>query len=294
MNNEAKEILGMFAQLLKTMNNDRNEALSNLELKIDNLETQLTAKTQSTFQTLWSTVETSFTETNSKVASNSTKIKDIETALEAEEEKQSLIDGHISALQEEVRKLRAALDDQDAYVRRESPILSGDAIPAVKANEDCKQLAREIIKKELNLPNNNQEILISTAHRMGAPPSPDSRKLDKRSIVVRFCQRDIKHQVYTAGRQKKVKDLYFNESLTKTRKEVHTAIRRIKKECGELVTGVSTHNGRVFMYHKPARNAPPTAKSLKTEINTMQHLEAFCIDFLKKPLQSFLSHFKSN
>ena len=54
------------------------------------------------------------------------------------------------------------------------------------------------------------------------------------------------------------------------------------------VTGVFTHNCKVFVYTKPAVNAPAEAPSIKQEINTKEKLSEFCLNFIKKPLDSFL------
>ena len=125
---------------------------------------------------------------------------------------------------------------------------------------------------------------------MGKPPAPTSTSPDKRSIIVKFCRRDDKFAIMRKARDKstRVQGLFVNESLTPTRSKILYVLRKAKSASDGLITGTSTMNGRVFVHHKPAANAPDTSRSLKTEINTKEKLMDFCANFVKDPLESFL------
>lgn len=192
----------------------------------------------------------------------------------------------IKELRTNARNLRDSQDEHDTYVRRESLIFSGNKVKSAKSDENCAEIARKLIRTELNLP---LDPLISTAHRLGKPPSPNSSAPDKRDIVVRFCRRDEKFMILKAARAKKVEGLYVNESLTATRRKILYALRQMRKINRGPVTGTSTHNGRVFVFTKPAPNAPDGSRSIRTEINTWEKLEDFSTNFVKKPLGSFLA-----
>ena len=56
------------------------------------------------------------------------------------------------------------------------------------------------------------------------------------------------------------------------------------------VEGTSTHNGRVFVWSKPSYNAPKGTPNIRTEINTKEKLSDFYTNFVKVPLETFLSN----
>ena len=290
LSEETREILNVFALLLRTTIHDRDEKMSSLERevkelrlacsneKFEALHQDLSSKTETTFQTFWKTTDDAFKQRDALITQNNDR-------MEAAEEKIEELADRCAKLERKNRDQSWLIDEQDAYIRRESLLFSGDALPEYKDNENCSQIVREIIRNKLGLA---IDPLISTAHRMGPPPPHGSGKADKRDIVARFCERHVKYQVYTAARKKKVVGLYVNEHLTKTRKSVHYALRKISKSHKKLVTGTTTHNGRIFVYTKPSPNAPENSLSIKTEINTIEKLEDFCLNFLKEPLCTFL------
>ena len=70
----------------------------------------------------------------------------------------------IARLKNEVAVSKKFVDEQDAYIRRETLIFSGDKIPEATANEDCIAHVRRLVRENLNL---DMDPLISTAHRLG-------------------------------------------------------------------------------------------------------------------------------
>ena len=188
-------------------------------------------------------------------------------------------------LSDNVSKLSAKLDSLDAYQRRDCVIFSGSKVPPVFGNENCPNIIRELIRSELKL---QIDPPISTAHRLGKPPPPSSTEPDNRSIIVRFCQKDIKNKVYDTARKLKIRELYVNESLTITRRKIMAVLRQIVKTHKNFVRSCSTFNGNCYVYTLPAPNAPETSRAIKTEINTMEALEDFCANFVKKPIEDFL------
>ena len=191
----------------------------------------------------------------------------------------------IVRLRGEVSKLQRTADEQDSYVRRESLIFSGDLLPAASENEDCTKIVRKLIREDLQL---NLDPLISTAHRLGKPPSSNSTP-DNRDIIAKFCQRDDKFRIYTTARQKKIPGLWVNESLTPVRRRVYHTIRKMRKSYPKLITGLTTHNGRILVYTKPSPSAPEGSPSVRVEINSLEYLTDFSDNFLKKPISDFIS-----
>ena len=242
------------------------------------------------FKSVTSTRDTKVAELDQKFAmyqsKSDEKIKDLQQQTDNLKQDVETAATENKNLRDEVRLLRNSQDEQDAYVRRESLIFSGSKVKPSGNDEDCSKVARELIRNVLQL---QIEPPISTAHRMGKPPVPGAAIPDKRDIVVRFCSRDDKFKILKAARTKKVEGLFVNESLTPTRKTVHYVLRQIRKIKNGPVTGVTTHNGRVFVHSKPAPNAPEGARNVRTEINSMDKLKDFCTNFVKKPLESFLA-----
>ena len=72
------------------------------------------------------------------------------------------------------------------------------------------------------------------------------------------------------------------------RSKIYYVLRQCKKMKNGLVKGLTTHNGKIFVFTKPSPNAPDNAPSLKQEINTEAKLAEFCDNFIKKPLEMFL------
>lgn len=275
---EVKEILNLMVSVVSSSNRDRDLKVAKLEQQAE----EFRIETQRNFESLQASLE------EKRQAALQTLSSDIKIGLSDRDELLTAANSDIKHLKDDVRTLKNALDEQDAYIRRESLLFSGSALPEYNDAENCADIAREIIRTNLKLP---IEPIISTAHRMGPPPAPGSNKPDKRDIVVRFSQRDTKYQVLKATRQKKIPGLYASESLTKTRKTILLTLRRMAKDDETPVNGTMTHNGRVFAFTKPAANSPSSARNLRTEINTLDRLESFCVNFVKQPLSNFLKPF---
>ena len=190
----------------------------------------------------------------------------------------------IKFLKDKVTRMENCLDEEDAYIRRECLIFSGNVVPASQPNENCGTIVMNIVKEKLRL---QQNMDISTAHRLGKPPS-SSTSPDNRSIIVKFCQRDCKKQIYLTARTAKVQGLYVNESLTPIRRTILYALRQIRRAHPNLVTGCSTFDGKIYAYTKPSATSPSNARNLRHEINTHQRLTAFCSDYIRQPLEMFL------
>ena len=255
----------MFVLLLQSIKNDHETTIANFRQEVEASRTEIEETVRASLEPLREEISTALNQRDCKI-------------IEAEKE--------IASLKDEFKKLKNAADEQDAYVRRESLIFSGELIPAVTEGENCRNIVRKLIREDLNL---QIDPLISTAHRMGKPPADESSP-DKRDIVVRFSQRDDKFRVYETAKKKQIKGLYANESLTPTRRIIKKALLKMKKLHADLVRGVTTHNGRVFVLTKPAPNAPETARNIRTEINTMDRLSSFCAGFVKQPMSNFLTN----
>ena len=193
----------------------------------------------------------------------------------------------ITLLNKKVTKLENLVDEEDAYVRRESLILSGTIIPPSTPGEICSNVARKALKDKLNLEVQANEI--SVCHRLG--PKSNTQAHDTRPLTVRFCRRETKRQVLFARTDNSHPNstLYVNESLTPKRRTIMFALRKMKKLHPTIITGCNTLEGRCFVYTKMPASLPNSrSRDRKHVVNTHDALVDFCRDFVKKPLDAFL------
>ena len=189
-----------------------------------------------------------------------------------------------------ITKLENLVDESDAYERRDTLIFSGPSVPVVSQDENCSTIIQNLVKNELKCivsPND-----ISTAHRLGKKPI--SQMPDRRNLIVKFCRRDVKHQIF-AARKTLPRDtrLYVSESLTPGRQNIFHTLRKIRRSNPDLIAGVSTYDGRVYAYTKndPGARASSATRDRRHLINNSDMLKKFCEEFLKTPLQTFLNSF---
>ena len=102
----------------------------------------------------------------------------------------------VGMLQTKVERLEMLVDDADAYERRDTVILTGSALPAYSIGENCVNLTREIIKRDLKVELPVQEI--NTVHRLGKKLQTQAN--DKQPIILKLCRRDTKSQLISAAR----------------------------------------------------------------------------------------------
>lgn len=207
-------------------------------------------------------------------------------ALKAKNLEISSLRGDVNALKSKVSQLELQLDEADSYERRDTLILTGESIPLHSQGEVCSEVARQVVSEKLkiSLPPNS----INTCHRLGRKPIHQTP--DRRPIIVKFCQRDVKMEVLVSARKLRVSNFYANESLSPTRRSILYALRKIKKAHPNLVTGCTSYDGKIYAYTKPSVTAPDNSRSVRHAIKSKDHLREFCESFIKKPLEDFLDN----
>ena len=146
----------------------------------------------------------------------------------------TLLKADITAKINQISKMEAKLDEQDQYVRRESLIFSGESVPAWKQTEDCTDIITNLVGDKLGADISITSKDVSVAHRLGPKPA---RTPDRRSIIIRFCRRNLKYEILNKARSSKPSGLFINESLTPTRQKVTSAIRKAKREFPDVISG---------------------------------------------------------
>ena len=208
------------------------------------------------------------------------------------EKDQEILDltNEVRSLKKKVSRLEDHLDEEDAYVRRETILFSGSSIPEVSNGEICSNVIRQIVKEKLKITLKDGDI--STAHRLGKKPT--SQVPDKRSIIVKLCRRDTKQEIFAAKRAmtpgNSSSTLFINESLTARRRTILYALRQMKRAHPSIILGCSSYDGRVYAYTKPPVQASQSSPSRNVRhlINNHESLTEFCREHIKQPLDTFL------
>ena len=194
----------------------------------------------------------------------------------------------VLSLRNKVSNLENTLDEEDAYIRRETLIFSGTALPIATGGEICSNIVHQLVRDKLQI--QLREGDISVAHRLGKKPSTQGP--DTRSIIVKLCRSDTKREILMAKRNHSDRSftLFINESLTPRRRTILFALRQMKRAHPTLVTGCSSMDGRVYAYTKPDLVTDPNSRprNIRHLVNTHEKLVEFCRHFVKKPLDSFL------
>ena len=187
----------------------------------------------------------------------------------------------ITTLKKNVENLQDRFDEEDSYIRRESLIFSGNAVTAHHSNEDCVLVVQTLLKDKLGHIVKKEDISVS--HRLGRKTATQGP--DKRSIIAKFCRRDLKRDLLQTCRNRKPVDFYLSESLTPLRQKLAATLRRIKKLPNSPLSGMTTLEGRIFAWVKKAEGE---TRDKRLCINTLPALEDFCQGYLKRPATEFL------
>ena len=89
------------------------------------------------------------------------------------------------------------MNDNDAYERRDTVIITGQEIPEVSQGEICTNVVRNLIQENLNIVIQNNDIC--TAHRLG--PKRENQSSNKRNLIVKLCRRDLKRDLISASKR---------------------------------------------------------------------------------------------
>ena len=203
-------------------------------------------------------------------------------------EKDCMVDqlsSEITNLNKKIMLLEDRVEDGDSYERRDTVIISGGDLPPVTDSEDTSQVVSSLFKDKVGYFLRNSEI--SVAHRLG--PKPKSQSPDKRNIIVKLCRREIKNDVIKACRTVKPKNIYINESLTRTRSTALYGLRQAKKKFPDIIANCGSSDGKVYAWIKPPNPSAPDARNTKTLINTKDRFSEFCEKTLKCNAADFIA-----
>ena len=202
-----------------------------------------------------------------------------EEMLAERDKKINLLEKEIAIVKKTMSNFEEKCDEAESSERRNDLILSGQDIPATKVGENCVQVASVIFKEKLNIVTDPKNII--QASRIGRKPI--NQTTDKRSILVKLGNNDLKVDVLKSCKTVKPQGLYINENLIQKRGTILYGLRTAKKKFPDVVASCASRNMKVFAYVKPPKPEIPEARNSRIPINTMQQLEDFSQKFLKVP-----------
>ena len=210
--------------------------------------------------------------------------EEFKTMFEAKSAEVSKLKSEVDTLKKKVSKLEEKAEDSEAYERRDTVVLSGQVLPTATRDENCIHLASQLIKDQLNMNLSPHEI--SVAHRIGRKPTGASE--DRRSIIMKLCRRDTKHELLSNQRRVKPNGFFINENLTPMRNTILFALRKMRRFPDSRVKGCSSHEGKVYVWVKTSPNAGPSVRDTKIPVNSRGKLEEISENFTGKPLSHFV------
>ena len=194
------------------------------------------------------------------------------------------LESKIVCFEKRIVKLEDRIEENEQYERRDALVISGSTIPPEKKDENCNQLVKTLLKNNLNIEVQTDEI--SVTHRLSA--KPNDQRVEKRSIIVKFCKRSTKVDVLSSARRKKADNFYVNESLTPIAQTISYVLRKAKRQHPDKISGSTTFDGKNFVWVKPPNPNAPGAKCSRHSVTNYERLSHFCARVLETPLTSFI------
>ena len=210
--------------------------------------------------------------------------RDMAAACQGKDNKIDELEALVVAQRKVITNLEEKLEDQCQYSRRESLVFSGQNVPAHQLNEDCIEIACNLVSSKIDQDLHLTPKDISIAHRLGKKPTSGT---DRRSIVVRFCRRKMKYDVLDKAKRTKPQGMFVSESLTPNKQKIVSVIRNAKFKHPDVISGYSTSDGTIFMWVKPPNPNAPGAKNSRMTIDSMEKMDKFCMDNFQQPASHY-------
>ena len=214
----------------------------------------------------------------------------------------------VTTLNKRLEAIENKLDETNQYSRLDTLTISPkknletnaflpDTVPVYDNAENTKNIVRELFRDHLRLELQDNDI--SIAHRLQQPKrarASNETDHDRRSIVVRFCRKDLIGTIFKHCKQNPP-PFYVNESLTPQRRDICYALRKLKKSHSDVMEKVRTFKGIPRAFIKPpatgrqtrqsqSRNTEDSTRtSTRFDIPNWLELEKFVKDHLNTTLQ---------
>ena len=210
--------------------------------------------------------------------------------LETKNAKIEKLEQEVVNLRRNVITLEDRIEDNDAYERRDTVIISGTEVPAVRDDEIPAVVTCNLLKDKVGLVIQPEDV--SVAHRLGRKPL--NQTTDRRNIIIKFCRRETKQEILKACKTVKPKNIYINESLTPTRTTTLYGLRQAKKRFPNLIAGYGSSDGKVYAWIKPPNPQAPQARNAKMLVNTRRRFIELCDTILHCEATELVDRWPSN
>ena len=176
----------------------------------------------------------------------------------------AVVKSELNSVRTRLAQLEERHDDAEAYERRDTLIISVDAVQEASQGENCTAIVSNMIWENVRM--NISAGDISVSHRIGQKPrSP--QHVDRRNIFVKLCRRNLKDKLLSACRSLKP-NIYLNESLTPTRSTILYPLRKIKRMLPDKISGCKSESGRVYVFLKNNESDESPRRNKKILVNT--------------------------
>ena len=142
---------------------------------------------------------------------------------------------------------------------------------------------REQIREHLRLELAIEDI--SVADRICVKPKIHGE--DKRNIMVKLCNRDVKQNILRSCKVVKPEKFYINENLTPLRNTILYVMRQAKKKHPSVINSCNSSDSSVVAWLHAA-SASAKTKYLKIIINTKKELDLFLQQELNAKATAFI------
>ena len=202
------------------------------------------------------------------------------------------LEDRVVTLEAEVQQLRDSIDDNNQYERKDTIVLSGEAIPKEEEGENCKAKLINSINDTLGLETPLIDRDINICHRVGKKPNPPGPR--PRAIYVKLCRRDVIPEIYAKCRQVRPDNFFVSDSQTPLRSKISYMLRQLKKKDPSKIAAVVTSRGdpvalipllRSSQRQRSSAENPAKVPTKRVTITTKLQLDYFVRDHFQTTLQ---------
>ena len=168
------------------------------------------------------------------------------TRLEGVEDNLCQVTSEQLELQQDQADLAIRLEAQQMYSRRQTLLLTGQAVGPQTRGENLRRYVVNLLKEYLGITDLDPRD-ICACHRLRNPMV----------ILVRFVSLDDSERVYRARTKPKKKGLLIFESLTSERLATINVLRDLKKESDNPIVSYYTQSGRIFAKISDSKEVKP-------------------------------------
>ena len=169
------------------------------------------------------------------------------TRLEGVEDNLCQVTSEQLELQRDQADLAVRLEAQQMYSRKQTLLLTGQAVEPQARGENIRQYVIHLLKEHLGI-TGIQPHDICACHRLRNP----------KVILVRFVALDDAERVYRERTKPKKRGLLVFESLTSERLSTISVLRDLKKAANSSVHSYYTQGGRIFVRTSENKEVKPT------------------------------------